>query len=131
MFAPSSVFSVDGQVCHTCDLLRHNHSQVCVRLASDQYIPRYLQWCCRFVPVTAAVDGAIDVRTEESQAFSRQHPTVPCQCIPALVVWSFHARSRIHLDRCRRVRFDVGVDSTQHSTCWLALDAEDHPGPGL
>ena len=47
-----------------------------------------------------------------------------CQYIPALGVWSFHARSRIHPDRCRRVRFDVDVDSTQHSSCWLAVDAE-------
>ena len=47
-----------------------------------------------------------------------------CQCIPALGVWSFHARSRIHPDRCRRVRFDVNVDGTQHSSCWLAVDAE-------
>ena len=55
---------------------------------------------------------------------SRQHPTVSCQCIPALGVWSFHARSRIHPDRCRRVRFDFDVDSAQHSACWLAVDAE-------
>ena len=46
-----------------------------------------------------------------------------CQ-FPALGVWSFHARSRIHPERCRRVRFDVNVDSTQHSSCWLAVDAE-------
>ena len=47
-----------------------------------------------------------------------------CQCIPALGVWSFHARSRFHPDRCRRVRFDVDVDSAQHSSCWLAVDVE-------
>ena len=47
-----------------------------------------------------------------------------CQYIPALGVWSCRARLRIHPDRCRRVRFEVDVDSTHHSSCWLAVDAE-------
>ena len=53
--------SGDDQVCHTCDVPRHNHSQVCVRLASDQCIPRCLLWRCRSVPEMAAADVAIDV----------------------------------------------------------------------
>ena len=61
MFAPPSVFRVDDQVCHICDVPRRNHSQVCFRLASDQCIPRNLQWRCRFVPVMSVADVAIDV----------------------------------------------------------------------